>query len=62
MKTTILADGTLRIAPESELEAYALDQWCRSNLDYLRVDVHMPKIIVVFTEFPAALRVIEVPA
>ncbi|WP_369072881.1 hypothetical protein [Burkholderia gladioli] len=32
MKTTILADGTLCLRPETELEAYALNQWARSNL------------------------------
>ncbi|SOE85670.1 hypothetical protein SAMN05446935_6144 [Burkholderia sp. YR290] len=32
MKTTILADGTLSITPESDLEAYALDRWSRENI------------------------------
>jgi hypothetical protein len=32
MKATILADGTLSIAPESGLEAYALDRWANENI------------------------------
>lgn len=32
MKATILADGTLSIAPESGLEAYALDRWAKENI------------------------------
>jgi len=31
MKTTITADGTLTISPESELEAYALSQWGKAS-------------------------------
>ncbi|MBU9502845.1 hypothetical protein KTE68_22090 [Burkholderia multivorans] len=36
MKATILADGTLKIEPESELEAYALGQWSVENLPPFR--------------------------
>lgn len=32
MKSTILADGTLSIAPESDLEAYALNRWAQENI------------------------------
>ena len=31
MKTTISPDGTLTIKPETELEAYALGQWCKTS-------------------------------
>ncbi|WP_454825378.1 hypothetical protein [Paraburkholderia xenovorans] len=55
MKSTILADGTLSIAPETELEAYALDQWCRVNIDYRRATVHMPKICIDFSGYPGAM-------
>ncbi|SIT43707.1 hypothetical protein BN2476_350249 [Paraburkholderia piptadeniae] len=56
MKATILADGTLHVAPESDVEAYALDQWCRVNIDYRRADVHAPKICVDFNDYPGAMQ------
>jgi len=31
VKTTIRADGTLHVTPETELEAYALNQWSKAN-------------------------------
>jgi hypothetical protein len=31
VKTTIRADGTLHVTPETELEAYALNQWGKAN-------------------------------
>jgi len=31
MKTTITADGTLNITPESDLEIYALSRWIEAN-------------------------------
>lgn len=62
MKTDIKADGTLTIAPESELEAYALDQWCRANIDYRRVHPPFPKIIVDFNGFPGAMQAVKVPS
>lgn len=62
MKATILADGTLEIAPETGIEAYALDKWCRANLDYRNVVDPKPKMLVDLSEFPGALQPIPVPA
>ncbi|UEP42739.1 hypothetical protein [Burkholderia sp. B21-005] len=58
MKTTILADGTLSITPESDLEAYALNQWGRANLDYSRVPPTcepLPKMILELNEYAERL-------
>jgi hypothetical protein len=48
MKTTILADGTLSIAPESDIEAFALNCWSKENItgDWYDVRCHRPKIIL----------------
>lgn len=62
MKATILADGTLSVAPESEFEAYALDQWCRANLDFRLAAAQIPKICVDFTGFPGAMQALKVPS
>ncbi|GJH05019.1 hypothetical protein [Paraburkholderia terrae] len=55
MKTTILADGTLYITPESTLDAYALGQWSKANLDVAWfAQPHLPKIIVDLSQYPGA--------
>jgi hypothetical protein len=49
VKTTILADGTLSVSPESELEAFALNCWAKENItaDWYAANRHAPiKIIV----------------
>ncbi|AIO24935.1 hypothetical protein [Burkholderia cepacia] len=60
MKTTILADGTLSISPESDLEAYALNQWGIANLDWSRVPAGgqpLPKMILDCSEYAGRLGV-----
>ncbi|RQV20649.1 hypothetical protein DF039_12495 [Burkholderia cenocepacia] len=60
MKTTILADGTLSISPESDLEAYALNQWGIANLDWSRVPANgtpLPKMILDCSEYAGRLGV-----
>lgn len=49
MKTTILADGTLSIAPESELEAFALNCWAEKNItsDWFNVTRPAPPKIII---------------
>ncbi|RKE35266.1 hypothetical protein B0G76_1327 [Paraburkholderia sp. BL23I1N1] len=46
MKATIQADGTLYVAAETALEAYALDRWGRDNLPFNDARVCLPKMIV----------------
>jgi hypothetical protein len=59
MKTTILADGTLSIAPESDLEAYALGRWSRENITndwYCATRVPpAPKLIIDCSEYAASM-------
>ncbi|MBW9102928.1 hypothetical protein [Paraburkholderia phenoliruptrix] len=63
MKTTILADGTLSIKPESELEAYALGKWCERNLDWrVASDASPPQMIIDCSQYPAAIAPLRVPA
>ena len=61
MKTTILADGTLNITPESDLEAYALDRWSRENITcdwYCATRVPAaPKIILDMSKYADAMGV-----
>nr|DAH88000.1 MAG TPA: hypothetical protein [Caudoviricetes sp.] len=60
MKTTILADGTLSISPEFDLEAYALNQWGVANLDWSRVPANgqpLPKMILDCNEYAARLGI-----
>ena len=62
MKGTILADGTLQISPESELEAYALGQWSRANFgDWFNVRAPYVKIIVDLSGYPAAIQQLHIP-
>ncbi|MCA8045496.1 hypothetical protein [Burkholderia arboris] len=61
MKTTILADGMLSITPESDLEAYALNQWWIANLDWSRVPANgtpLPKMILDCSEYVGRLGVL----
>lgn len=61
MKTTILADGTLSITPESDLDAYALNQWSIANLDWSRVPANgtpLPKMILDCSEYAGRLGVV----
>lgn len=58
MKTTILADGTLSVTPESDLEAYALSRWSTENIRGGWCDVRAsapPKIIIDMSEYAAAV-------
>ncbi|WP_321810093.1 hypothetical protein [Burkholderia sp. BCC1985] len=62
MKATILADGTLHISPESDLDAYALGQWSRVNLaDWFNVAQPSVKIIVDLSGYPGALAPLTIP-
>lgn len=62
MKATILADGTLQISPESDLEAYALGQWSRANFgDWFNACEPHVKIIVDMSGYPAALAPLHIP-
>lgn len=62
MKGTILADGTLQISPESELEAYALGQWSRANFgDWFNACEPCVKIIVNLSEYPQAIEPLYIP-
>lgn len=58
MKTTIRADGTLVVAPESGLEAFALSRWSKENIRSDWYDVRMippPNIVVDLSDFPVAV-------
>lgn len=59
MKTTILANGTLSIAPESELEAFALNCWADKNItsDWFNAarPAGPPKIIIDFSGYAEKL-------
>jgi hypothetical protein len=58
VKTTILADGTLSVAPESELEAFALNCWGKENItsDWFNVTRPAPpKIIIDLSEYAGKL-------
>lgn len=59
MKTTILADGTLSVAPESDLEAFALNCWSRENINGNWYDARCqpPKIIIDLSGYPDAIGV-----
>lgn len=59
MKTAILANGTLSIAPESDLEAFALDRWSKENItgDWYDVRCQRPKIILDLSEYAARMGV-----
>ncbi|WP_186224593.1 hypothetical protein [Burkholderia gladioli] len=54
MKATIRADGTLFIEAETGLEAFALNEWCKANLDYSNALALRPRMIVSFAGFPEA--------
>jgi hypothetical protein len=57
VKAIIRADGTLIVAPESGLEAYALSRWSKENIRSDRYDVRMsppPNIVVDLSDFPVA--------
>jgi hypothetical protein len=59
VKTTILADGTLSIAPESGLEAFALNCWAEKNItsDWFNAarPAGPPKIIIDFSGYAEKL-------
>ncbi|OTP79464.1 hypothetical protein [Caballeronia sordidicola] len=58
MKTTILADGTLSVTPETDLEAYALSRWSTENIRADWYDARIsapPKIILDMSEYAAAV-------
>ncbi|WP_186200643.1 hypothetical protein [Burkholderia gladioli] len=60
MKTTILADGTLSITPESDLEAYALNQWGQVNLDLSKIPANgqpLPNMILDCSEYAGRLGI-----
>jgi hypothetical protein len=59
MKTTIRADGTLVIAPETEFEAYALNCWGKENITSDWFDATRPqlKIIIDLSEYSHLLDV-----
>lgn len=59
MKTTIRADGTLVIAPETEFEAYALNCWGKENItvDWYDVRCERPKITIDLSEYAHLLDV-----
>ncbi|HDR9036104.1 TPA: hypothetical protein QDB07_003612 [Burkholderia vietnamiensis] len=60
METTILADGMLSITPESDLEAYALNQWGMVNLDWSKVPANgqpLPKMILDCSEYAGRLGI-----
>lgn len=59
MKTTIRADGTLTIVPESEFEAFALNCWGKQNIttDWYDVRCQRPKIIIDLSEYAHLLDV-----
>ncbi|WP_186191039.1 hypothetical protein [Burkholderia gladioli] len=60
MKTTILADGTLSITPESDLEAYALNQWGQVNLDFSKIPANgqpLPNMILDCSEYVGRLGI-----
>ncbi|AJW99197.1 hypothetical protein BM43_3188 [Burkholderia gladioli] len=54
MKATIRADGTLFIEAETGLEAFALNAWCKANLDYSNAHAPWPRMIVSFAGFAEA--------
>ncbi|HEX7906834.1 MAG TPA: hypothetical protein VF534_01910 [Paraburkholderia sp.] len=47
MKTTIRADGTLVIEPESGFEAYALNCWGRENITNDWYDARRPQLKII---------------
>jgi hypothetical protein len=58
VKATVRADGTLIVAPESGLEAYALSRWSKENIRSDWYDVRMsppPNIVVDLSDFPVAV-------
>lgn len=55
MKTTILADGTLSVTPESEFEAYALNQWGKTNLNWQSLEAYTPKMIIDCSDYAEKL-------
>jgi hypothetical protein len=59
MKTTITADGTLSISPESEFEAYALNCWGKENItqDWYDARRTQMKIIIDLSEYAEKLGV-----
>ncbi|WP_186140066.1 hypothetical protein [Burkholderia gladioli] len=60
MKTTILAEGTLCITPESDLEAYALNQWGQVNLDFSKIPANgrpLPNMILDCSEYAGRLGI-----
>lgn len=61
MKTTIMADGTLYIEPEGDLEAYARGKWSKENIhDWFAATKPNLKIIIDLEAYPAALGVLTV--
>jgi hypothetical protein len=62
MKTTILANGTLTVTPESEFEAYALNQWGQANLNWQSLEAYTPKMISDCSDYAEKLGLfVEIP-
>jgi hypothetical protein len=59
MKATIRSDGMLMVAPESDLEAYALSRWSSENLSGNWFDVRRGgfPVIVDLSDFPQSAAV-----
>jgi hypothetical protein len=47
VKTTILANGTLSITPETDIEAYALSRWSSENITADWYDARLPQLKIV---------------
>ncbi|KPD17252.1 hypothetical protein ADM96_20285 [Burkholderia sp. ST111] len=67
MRAIINADGTLRVAPESDLEAFALNCWFEKNVPIDWYDVTRvppaPKIIIDLSGFADSIGIfVSVPA
>jgi hypothetical protein len=56
MKTELCADGTIVITPESGIEAYALDKWCRDEFAAIPSS-YRPKLVVDFSGYPSAIKI-----
>lgn len=64
MKATICADGTLVVTPESELDAYALNQWALRNLARIPPpgEEPMPKMITDCSAYAGQLQIGDLPS
>ncbi|MBR8054166.1 hypothetical protein [Burkholderia vietnamiensis] len=59
MKATILAGGALQVTPETELEAYALGHWCRTNFgDWFNAARVSVNVIVDLSKYPEANQMV----